>query len=43
MLFEEFVNKAEQLVIKKRITNSNVKIEWLKVLYKLNLHERELS
>jgi hypothetical protein len=42
MEFDEFVNKAKKLVIDKRITNRNVKIEWLKTIYKLNLHENYL-
>lgn len=43
MEFEEFTNKAKQLVIDKRITNKNVKIEWLKCIYKLNQHEDYLK
>jgi hypothetical protein len=43
MTFEKFVNKAKILVIKKRITNKNVKIIWLKDIYKLGFENEYLK
>lgn len=43
MDFEEFVTKAKQLVIDKKITGRNVKRIFLKDIYKVNAHENFLK
>lgn len=41
--FEDFVTKAKQLVIEKRITGKNVKEIWLKDIYKIGYADEYLQ
>jgi hypothetical protein len=43
MDFDEFVNKAKQLVIDKKITGKNTKRIFLKDIYRINAHESFLK